>query len=261
MQQFYGDFIVKFLSELSAWEVRAADEKRETLANPEITVSLCAKLGVLQGLCFMYSLNSSDQQCQRIITNCQSRGMHVSCGEMRDDLRELRRRFEDDFKTTFFLQLTAKQPEQFQDPLKDWNFIYGHFGKVRFNVEECMKCFALERYGAAVFHILQVAEYGVIKVAELLQVPGDKPGWGSLKRLQELIKEPFPKRTPLAQTQSKLLENVVPLAIVIKDSWRHKLDHVDNQIIWVDSDFSPIVAEEIISAVRAFMRKLASELP
>jgi hypothetical protein len=40
------------------------------LANPEITVSLCAKLGVLQGLCFMYSLNSSDQQCQRIITNC-----------------------------------------------------------------------------------------------------------------------------------------------------------------------------------------------
>jgi hypothetical protein len=70
MQQFYGDFIVKFLSELSAWEVRAADEKRETLANPEITVSLCAKLGVLQGLCFMYSLNSSDQQCQRIITNC-----------------------------------------------------------------------------------------------------------------------------------------------------------------------------------------------
>jgi hypothetical protein len=260
MQQFYGDFIVKFLSELSAWEVRVADEKRETLAKPEITVSLCAKLGVLQGLCFMYSLSSSDQQCQRIVTNCQARGMHVSCGEMRDDLRELRRRFEDDFKTTFFLQLTAKQSEQFQEPMKDWDFIYSHFSKVRFNVEECMKCFALERYGASVFHILQVAEYGVIKVAELLQVSGDKPGWGCLKRLQELIKEPFQKRTPLAQTNSKLLENVVPLAIVIKDSWRHKLDHVDNQIIWVDSDFSPIVAEEIISAVRAFMRKLASEL-
>ena len=48
MQQFYGDFIVKFLSELSAWEVLAVKERREALANPEITVALCAKLGVLR---------------------------------------------------------------------------------------------------------------------------------------------------------------------------------------------------------------------
>jgi hypothetical protein len=261
VQQFYGDFIVKFLSELSAWEVRAADEKRETLANPEITVALCAKLGVLQGLCFMYSLNAADQQCQRIITNCQSKGMHVSCGEMRDDLRELRRRFEDDFKTTYFLQLTAKQAEHFQEPMKDWDFMHRHFSKVRFNVEECMKCFALERYGAAVFHILQVAEYGVIKVADLLGVSGDKPGWGSLKRLSAILEKPYPQRSVLEQQHSKLLEDVVPLSVVMKDSWRHKLDHVDNQIIWVEKDFSAQAAEEIISATRAFMRKLAGDLP
>ena len=101
----------------------------------------------------------------------------------------------------------------------------------------------------------------MIQVAKLLQVEGDKPGWGALKRLSELIKEPFPQRTALAQKHTKLLENVVPLAIVIKDSWRHKLDHVDNQIVWVDTDFSPEVAGEIISATRAFMRKLAKELP
>jgi hypothetical protein len=65
----------------------------------------------------------------------------------------------------------------------------------------------------------------------------------------------------LAPNRTFHLENVIPLAIVVKDSWRHKLDHVDNQIRWVDTDFSPQVTEEIISATRGFMRKLAMELP
>ncbi|HEV2483928.1 MAG TPA: hypothetical protein VGT08_00170 [Terracidiphilus sp.] len=262
MQQFYADFIVKFLSELSAWEVLAGKEKRDTPANPLINVGLYAKIGVLQGLCFMYSLNASDQQCRRMMETFETKKMNLTCGEVRDDLRELRRRFEDDFKPTFFLQLTAKEAEQFQNPLKDdWESIGSRFSKVRFNIEESMKCFALQRYAAAVFHILQVTEYGVIKVADLLEVSEDKPGWGSLQRLADLISVPHQKRTELAKKHSKLLEGVVPLAMIFKNSWRHKLDHVDNQIVWHETDFSPTAAEEIIMAARAFMRKLALELP
>jgi hypothetical protein len=162
MQQFYGDFIVKFLSELGALERLAVQEQRETLANPAITVDVCAKLGVLQGLCFMYSLNASDQQCQRIISNCQSKGMHVSCGEMRDDLRELRRRFEDDFKATYFLQLNSKQSEEFQNPTKGWEEIRSRFRETVRDIEEMQKCFSLERYPASVFHSMQVIEHGLI---------------------------------------------------------------------------------------------------
>lgn len=176
-------------------------------------------------------------------------------------LRELRERWEDDLQTRHFLALNSKEAKQYQNPTRDWEPITSRFAKTRYNIEESARCYALQRYGAAVFHICLVAEYGVIQVAKLLKVEGDKPGWGSLKRLQNLIKEPYPKRTPLAQQHSKLLENTVPLAIVVKDSWRHKLEHVENQIIWLDTDFSPSVAEEIISAARGFMRKLAQELP
>lgn len=147
------------------------------------------------------------------------------------------------------------------NPLKGWDTVIGRFLKMQYNVEESAKCFALERYGAAVFHILQVAEYGVIQVGKLMGELGDKPGWSCVQRLRKLISAPYPERTPLAQQHTKLLENVVPLAIVVKDSWRHKLDHVDNQIVWVDTDFSPHVAEEIVTATRGFMRKLALELP
>jgi len=53
------------------------------------------------------------------------------------------------------------------NPLKGWDTVIGRFPKMQYNVEESAKCFALERYGAAVFHILQVAEYGVIQVGKL----------------------------------------------------------------------------------------------
>jgi hypothetical protein len=261
MLQFYGDFFAEKMLQFSGAEVRLLSEKRENAVKPEVAVGLYAQIGVFEGLCVLHCLSSPASQCRRMMENLESKHMVVTCGDLRDDLRELRRRCEDEFKAAFFLHLDPRQAAMFQNPEKDWEQIIGRFYKVKYNVEECGKCFALERHGAAVFHVLQVAEFGVIQIAKLLGVEGDKPGWGSLKRLQELIKDPFPKRIPLAQKHSKLLEDVVPLAIVVKDSWRHKLDHVDNQIVWVDTDFSPNVAEEIISATRAFMRKLASELP
>jgi hypothetical protein len=109
--------------------------------------------------------------------------MNLSCGEIRDDLRELRRRFEDELKKKLFLQLTLAESRRYLAPLEAWEQIAERFPKTRYNIEESSKCFALERYGASVFHALQVAEYGVIQVAELMQVQGDKPGWGSLKLL------------------------------------------------------------------------------
>jgi hypothetical protein len=112
-----------------------------------------------------------------------------------------------------------------------------------------------------VFHVLLVAEFGVIRVAELLHVGGDKPGWGSLERLVRINAKAWKERSPLEQEHSDFLKNVLPLAIAIKDSWRHKISHVDNKLEWMDTDFSPQVADEIISAARGFMRRLAADLP
>ena len=261
MLQFYADAFTDLIGFLAASEAKLSLEKRENSLSQAGAIAIHAKLSTLGQLCAAYGFKSIAHQCQRMTEHLQKRAMNISCGDMRDSLKQLRERREDELKSVLFLHLDPKQAEEFKNPSKDWDEVIGIFTKVRYNIEESAKCFALERYGASVFHVLQVAEYGVIQVAKLLQVAGDKPGWGSLKRLADLIKEPYPKRSALAQKHSKLLENVVPLAIVVKDSWRHKLDHVDNQIVWVDTDFSPMVAGEIISATRAFMRKLALELP
>jgi hypothetical protein len=220
-----------------------------------------AALHIVSALFQNYKLDSSAAQCRRLIEKIERNGMAIQCGRLREGLAQLRERYEDELKSELFLHLEEHQANQYKNPTKDWEAITSRFIKVKYNVEEMGKCFALERYGAAVFHVMQVAEYGVIQLGALLRVTGDKPGWSCLKRLEELIKAPYNQRTPLAQQYSKLLEETVPLATIMKDKWRHKLDHVDNQIIWVETDFSPFVAEEIISATRAFMRKVADMLP
>jgi hypothetical protein len=261
MLQFYGDFFVEKMGQFNAFEAKLGLEPRENKVIQSGALSLYAQLGVFAGLCQMHGLTSPAQQCQRIMLDLEAKHMVITCGEMRDNLRELRRRCEDDFKTAFFLHLDPQQAKVYENPLQDWESVSSRFQKIRPNLEECSKCLALERYQAAVFHVLQVAEYGVIQVAVLMGVQGDKPGWGNLKKLAGILDNPYPQRSPLEQKHSKFLESVVPLAIIVRDNWRHKLDHVGNQIVWVESDFSAKVAEEIISATRAFMRKLASDLP
>lgn len=258
---FHADFFIENLSQLNALERLALQEDPATLAKPEMAAHMFAKVSMLQAHAEMYGFSSISAQCQRIMRTFTAKGPTLTCGEIRDDLRALRQRCEDEFKNELFLHLDQRAAAKYGNPTKDWDEVVARFSQTRHNIEESSKCFALERYGAAVFHILLVAEYGVILIAKLMGVAGDKPGWGQLQRLEKILKKPYPERDTLEQEHTKLLEAVVPLAIVVKDSWRHKLTHVENQIVWNDTDFSPQVAEEIINATRGFMRKLATELP
>ena len=101
----------------------------------------------------------------------------------------------------------------------------------------------------------------MIEIATLLGVAGDKPGWGSLERLERILEKPYKTRLPLEQEHSNLLEQILPLMRAIKNSWRHKIHHVENKLEWMDTEFSPQVTEEIRTATRGFMRGLATKLP
>jgi hypothetical protein len=101
----------------------------------------------------------------------------------------------------------------------------------------------------------------VIQVAKLLGVSGDKPGWSCLERLGRIAKKSYHERSDVERKHSQFLENTLPLLFAIKDSWRHKISHVENKLVWADTTFSPQVAEEIVSATRGFMRRIAVDLP
>src|ERR1039457_811529 len=170
-------------------------------------------------------------------------------------------RLADELGARFVFTLPPEAAAQYAQPLKDWEAIVKRWPKITLDIEESAKCFALERYAAAIFHILLVAEFGVIEVCDLLGVSGDRPGWGCVDRLQKLLNKKYPDRTSPEQKHSVLLTAIVPMIVAVKDSWRHKISHVDNKLVWLDADFSQQIASEVIGSTRGFMRRLAEELP
>ena len=144
---------------------------------PTIAVEICAYVGTLAPEMIVYGFKSASLKAARIHKQLEECHMQISYGQMVSLLRELRERIEDDFHSVVFVSLSADQSVLYDKPIEGWEEVTRRFHKVRHDVEECSKCFALTRYGAAIFHVLLVAEYGVIKVAELFGVAGDRPGW------------------------------------------------------------------------------------
>jgi len=175
---------------------------------------------------------------------------------------EIQRNMRREMKTVAFLHLPSEEAAIYRAPLEGWEAVTARWPRTQVDVSESSSlCFALNRFAASIFHILLVAEFGVIQVGNLLEESGDRPGWGCVERLERILKKPYDQRTPLQQQHSELLKSIVPMIVAVKDSSRHKISHVDNKLVWLDSDLSPQIATEVIMATRGFMRRLAKELP
>jgi hypothetical protein len=255
MLRLYADMFVQALFEMHAMEAKWYPSDG-IIPDPSV---VAAKLVGLQMECVQHGLSNTAQKCGRVMEKCHS--SRPTFREIVADLKELRERLEDELQSECFLHLSPQEGRLYQEPLEEWKPVISRFSKLRHDIEECSKCFALTRYGAAIFHVLLIAEYGVIQVAELFSVAGDKPGWAALDRLQRINDKKYADKSPLEQRHADFLKNLLPLAFSMKDSWRHKISHIDNKLEWMDTDFSPEVAAEIISATRGFMRRLAGDLP
>jgi len=262
MMELYAFFFVQAMNKLVAWEKTLGEsQNRDTQMKPEYAVQLFSEIGTFGVLCLTHQFKSTSQQCGRITEDMKAKKVLLQCGTVRDDLRELRRRFEDYLKEEPLFQLSLKELELYRSPGRDWEKVISRFPKTRVDIEESSKCYAFGRYAASLFHVLLVAEYGVVALAKLLSVAGDKPGWGSSDRLERISEKPYKQRSPVEQKYSSVLDSVMPFAFSMKNEWRHKISHVENKLEWLDTDFSPKMAGDIIGAVRGFMDKLAHELP
>ena len=264
MIRLYADVFVECFSIIHKLEVQlrtVALVKPNEIAISTHASSVLGNVGAFALICAEHGLSSSSAKCERSIETMTQRNNQVRTTELHQWLIELRERFEDDLKTEVFLHLTVVEGFKYIKPVHGWAAVIVRFPKVRHDIEESSKCFALGRYAASLFHVLLVAEYGVIEVAKLLGQEGDKPGWGAFDRLQKINEKKWQDKTALEQKHSDLLGNVMPLMLSMKNEWRHKISHVDNKLEWIDTDFSPEVASRILSASLGFMDSLAKDLP
>lgn len=258
MMRFYADMFVNNLWKIHHMEGQWAHGKLDALI--PFPNAVIADVGALQLDCVEHALTNTAQKCGRIMQQC-SGAQPVTYRDAVNLLKELRERLEDELHGHLFLHLSPEQAHWHEYPEDQWLDVLIKFPRIRHDVIESSKCFSMERYAAAVFHILLIAEFGVIEVAREFGVSGDRPGWGALERLEAIHDKKWSAKTPYEQEHSEFLKNLLPLAFAMKNSWRHKISHIENKLEWIDTDFSQEVASEILSATRGFMRRLALDLP
>lgn len=264
MMEYYAHIYLEWTNKLAAWEKVSGESQPRVAVRPDYAAVLYAEIAVFAGMCRAHSFASTARQCERMVEMFQRSRQNndsLTCGPLREELSALRKRLEDELENHKFFHLSVDETELYNFPIRHWEKVIARFHRTQIDIEESSKCFAFARYAASLFHILLVAELGVIELASLLDVQGDKPGWGSLGRVEKIAAKPYKERSDLEQKHSKLLEEIIPFAHSMKNQWRHKIHHVDNKLVFVDSDFSPQMAKDIISGVRGFMDKLATDMP
>jgi hypothetical protein len=175
---------------------------------------------------------------------------------------ELGGRLYDEMGNKHFWALTMRETAYYKNPHKGWEEIIEHFPDTVTDIEEASKCFALSRYAAAIFHSVQVVEVGVIELGKLIGVTDPLPGWtATTNRLQNIIKKGHEARTPFERQHFAFFEQIQGTIEGLKNAWRNKVSHAYGKLTLLTGDFSPDIAEEILFATRAFMRRLATDAP
>jgi hypothetical protein len=168
----------------------------------------------------------------------------------------------DEAENREFFVLTARESDYFKKPRRGWELSIARFPEITGDVEEASKCFALSRYGAAIFHSLQVVEAGLIELGVFIKVNDPKSGWTAVSAaLNRILKKDHRDRTRFEKRNFHFLEQVHGTIEGLKNAWRNKISHAHGKLILMTPDFSPEISEEILFATRAFMRRLAEGLP
>lgn len=175
---------------------------------------------------------------------------------------ELQGRLVDEMESKCFWALTTREREYYERPRNGWDETIARFADLVTDVEEASKCFALSRYPAAVFHSVQIVEIGLIELGKFINVSDPQSGWTAVSgALTKIIKTDYKMLGEFEKMNRPFLEQVQGTVDGLKNAWRNKISHAHGKLILMTKDFSPDVAEEILFATRAFMRRLADGLP
>jgi hypothetical protein len=262
MLELHARYFVHSLTRFAAYEIKCGQESEGNLVTPVALTQLHTDIVSFQKECVYYGFKSAAQQCGRIVKSMEDSGGKILCRSLQDDLRDLRKRLEDELSSELFFHLSLAEAKFYSSPHDGWDEVTTRFPKAVVDIEECSKCFAFNRYPASVFHAMQVVEHGLIALGKFLELKDPKSGWTAVCReLQRITKGDYSKLSPNEKKHFPFLEQVHATTEALKNAWRNKIDHAMNRLILLPGILNDEIANEIIVASRSFMRRLAAELP
>jgi hypothetical protein len=127
-------------------------------------------------------------------------------------------------RVCFIMPKTSQ--DLYASPLKGWEPVAEMFPEAKDDIEEVSFCLAFGRHGGAVFHVLLVVEFGIIRLGKFLGVTDPKLGWDATCHTLDKILVDGRNKCP-----RRLKKHFAFLELVNKDiqsmklAWRNKVNH------------------------------------
>jgi len=230
------------------------DEFPDIFGNPETK----EKIEIWIGWCDELELRASAATFRKLLDV----GPNAPSARVVELVKELHGRILDEAQNVVFFAVEPSAAVRYNNPRAGWQEAIRRFPEIGSDVEEASKCFALSRFAGSVFHSTQVVEFGTIALGKFVGVTDPRPGFtATTTMLKKLIATPYPQWPPEMQKHSEFLKQLHERLLALEMAWRNKISHAEGKLTLLTADFVPDVAEEIITASRAFMRRLATDLP
>jgi hypothetical protein len=260
MERYRLDEILGVLGLLEIFSSLPLERLSSRLSDPSQLRIFRRSLEKLKSHCGQLDLKASAKTINTIDRILERASLDLR--RLSDLLEVLLDRIRDELEEIVFFSLSLKEAGYYRDSIEGWELIAERFPSSLDDIEEARKCFAVSRYAACVFHATHIIEAGLIELGTFIGVNDPHSGWTAVSgALSSLLKKSYNDLTDFEKENKPFLEQVQGTVEAMKNSWRNKISHTEGKLYVMTTDFSPEIAEEILYAARAFMRKLAEGLP
>jgi hypothetical protein len=255
MQKFRVDAALRLAAIFE--QVHRLEAADETIIPPDIR-AMFRNLALSDG--FELGFVAFSASLRRLIESMD--GDVSNYGDMRRICREMQGRLADEIEARCVLLLSSREATYYEKPRNGWEASLSRFPDISDDVEEAYKCFALSRFPASVFHSIQIIETTLIELGRFLGVSDPLSGWTAVsKKLNSIVQKSYKDRSEFERENFAFLEQLQGTVEALKNAWRNKISHSHERLALVRTDVNFEVAEEVLFASRAFVRRLAEGLP
>jgi len=166
-------------------------------------------------------------------------------------VRELKTRLKDELNEREFFYVLPTRLKFYKTPMLFGKDVNDRFPKAIDDIEEAGKCLALGQGTACVLHTMRIIEVGLKALASALNIPY-APSWESyLKQISDKIALKHKNKTAKWKRDEKFYRDLSGDLLIVKQVFRNPTMHVDRK-------YSADEAEQIFTAAKSFMERLAA---
>jgi hypothetical protein len=180
----------------------------------------------------------------------------VTIDSCANSLRGLNWLIKSELEESYFLHLTRSEADLYthETPIFGKDF-QSNFSGALYDLDEAVKCIALKRSTASVFHLMRIMETGIQAVSRCLGIPDPTKlagkNWGAI--LIKIKNDGIDIKTNWNRDDKELFNEIYICLDSVRIAWRNSTMHIVKT-------YTPDEAEHILLVVKGFMKQVAARM-